>query len=94
MRITIYRRLINAIGLDEIDALCDEMSDRFGAVPSEVKYLAGLTAAKNFGGRYGIREVNVKKGTVTVKYSGVEIPERVRKYLKSLGRNIKFTTEG
>ena len=94
VRITIYRRLINAIGLDEIDALCDEMSDRFGAVPSEVKYLAGLTAAKNFGGRYGIREVNVRKGTVTVKYSGGEIPERVRKYLKSLGRNIKFTTEG
>ena len=91
VRITLYRRLINAVGLDEVDALCDEMSDRFGKIPGEVKYLAALTAAKNFGGRYGIREVSVKKGTVTVKYSGGEIPERVRKYLKSLGRNVKYT---
>ncbi|MBQ3586477.1 MAG: DEAD/DEAH box helicase, partial [Synergistaceae bacterium] len=94
VRITLYRRLINAIGLDEIDALCDEMSDRFGKIPAEVKYLAGLTAVRNFGGRYGVHDVTVRKGTVTVKYSGGEIPERVRKYFKSLGRNVKYTLEG
>ena len=93
VRITLYRRLINAVGLDEVDALCGEISDRFGAVPSEVKYLVGLTAIKNFGGRYGIHDVAIKKGLVTVKYSGVEIPERVRKYLKSLGRNVKYIKE-
>ena len=93
VRITLYRRIINAVGLDEIDALCDEMADRFGEVPSEVKYLVGLTAAKNFGGRYGIREVTIRKTTVTVKHTGAEIPERVRKYLKSLGRNVKYTLE-
>ena len=93
VRITLYRRLINAIGLDEIDALCDEMSDRFGKIPAEVKYLAGLTAVRNFGGRYGVHDVTVRKGTVTVKYSGGEIPERVRKYFKSLGRNVKYTLE-
>lgn len=94
VRITLYRRLINAVGLDEIDALCDEMSDRFGKIPADVKYLAGLTAVRNFGGRYGIYGVTVRKGTVTVKYSGSEIPDRVRKYLKSLGRNVKYTLEG
>ncbi len=94
VRITLYRRMINAIGLDEIDALCDEMCDRFGKIPGEVKYLAALTAAKNFGGRYGVHEISVKKGTVTVKYSGTEIPERMRKYFKSLGRNVKYTQEG
>ena len=93
VRITLYRRLINAIGIDEIDALCDEMSDRFGQIPGELKYLAALTAARNFGGNYGIHEINIRKGTVTVKYSGGEIPERVRKYLKSLGRNVKYTQE-
>ena len=94
VRITLYRRLINALGMDEIDALCDEMADRFGKIPGEVRYLAGLTAAKNFGGRYGIREVSVRKGTVTVKYSGGEIPERVRKYFKTMGRNVKYIQEG
>ena len=69
------------------------MSDRFGKIPAEVKYLAGLTAVRNFGGRYGVHDVTVRKGTVTVKYSGGEIPERVRKYFKSLGRNVKYTLE-
>ena len=69
------------------------MSDRFGQIPGELKYLAALTAARNFGGNYGIHEINIRKGTVTVKYSGGEIPERVRKYLKSLGRNVKYTQE-
>ena len=94
VRITLYRRMINAVGLDELDALCDEMSDRFGKVPNEVKYLASLTAVKNFGGRYGIREISIKKGTVTAKYSGTEIPERLKKYLKSLGQYLKLVNVG
>ena len=94
VRITLYRRMINAIGLDELDALCDEMTDRFGKIPTEVRYLAGLTAVKNFGGRYGITEVSIKRGTVTVKYNGAEIPEQVRKHLKSLGQYLKLVTIG
>ncbi len=93
VRITLYRRMLNALGLDELDAICGEMADRFGSIPNEVKYLAGLTAVKNFGGRYGINDVTVRKGLVTVRHSGSEIPERVRKYLKSLGRNIKYILE-
>lgn len=96
VRLTIYRRILNVIGLDELDALVAEMSDRFGTVPAEVKYLVGLTAVKNFGGRFGVREVKIHKGTVTVTHSaGAEkIPERVRKYIKSLGNYVKFTLEG
>lgn len=94
VRITLYRRMINAVGLDEIDALCDEMTDRFGKVPAEVRYLAGLTALKNFGGRCGITEVSIKRGTVTVKYSGGEIPEQVKKHLKSLGQYLKLSRMG
>ena len=98
VRLTIYRRIINAVGLDELDAMIAEMSDRFGTVPAEIKYLVSLTAVRNFGGRFGIREVKIKKGTVTVTHSAgiekTEIPERVRKYLKSLGNNVKYTQEG
>ena len=94
VRVTLYRRMINALGLDELDALCDEMSDRFGKMPTEVRYFASLTAVKNFGGRYGISEVSIKKGTVTAKYSGAEIPERMRKHLKSLGQYLKIVKLG
>ena len=90
VRLTLYRRIVNAIGLDELDALEREMSDRFGKIPGEVKYLVALSAVRNFGGRYGIHEAEIRHGLVRVTHSGREIPERVKKYLKSLGRNVKY----
>jgi len=93
VRLTLYRRIINAVGLDELDALEREMSDRFGKIPGEVKYLVALSAVRNFGGRYGIHEAEIRKGLVRVKYSGNDIPPRVKTYIKSLGRNVKYVID-
>ena len=90
VRITTYRRMLNAFGLDEFEALLNEMRDRFGKLPTEVEYLAGLVAIRKFGCNYGIENVEVKKGMVKVRHKGAEIPDKFRKYLKALGRNIKF----
>ena len=90
VRVTIYRRIINAVGHDEYEALLNEINDRFGKMPSEVSYLVGLTAIRNFGGHYGIEKVNVKKGMVSVKHNGKDIPDFMKAYLKMLGRNVKY----
>ena len=90
VRITTYRRIINVIGLDELDSLMNEIRDRFGKPPSEVEYLAAMIAVKNFGTHYSIESVDVKKGMIKVYYRGKEIPEKFKKYLKALGRNIKY----
>ncbi len=90
VRITTYRRLLNALGLDEFENLINEMSDRFGKIPPEVEYLAGLIAVRKFGCDYGVENVEVKKGLVKVTHRGVEIPAKFKKYLKSLGRNLKI----
>ncbi|MBQ3695301.1 MAG: DEAD/DEAH box helicase [Synergistaceae bacterium] len=90
VRVTIYRRMINAVGHDEYEALLNEINDRFGKMPSEVSYLVGLTAIRNFGGHYGIEKVNVKKGMVSVKHNGKDIPDFMKAYLKMLGRNVKY----
>ena len=90
VRITTYRRLLNALGLDEFEALMDEMADRFGKIPSEAEYLAGLIAVRKFGTDYGIENVEVKKGMVKITHRGIEVPDKFKKYLKLLGRNIKF----
>ena len=90
VRITIYRRMLNALGTDELDALVSEMRDRFGPLPNEVKYLAGLIAVKNFGTYYGIQSVNIRKGLVIVKHEGREIPAFMKEYVRSLGRNVKY----
>lgn len=91
VRVTIYRRMINAVGHDEYEALLNEINDRFGKMPSEVNYLVGLTAIRNFGAEYGIESVNIKKGMVSVKHKGKELPEFMKAYLKMLGKNVKFT---
>ena len=90
VRITTYRRMLNALGLDEFDMLVSEMRDRFGELPGEVRYLAGLIAVRKFGADCGIEYVEVKKGMVKIKHRGAEIPSNMKNYLKSLGRNIKF----
>ena len=91
VRITLYRRMLNAVGPDELGALVRELRDRFGPLPGEVSYLAGVMAVKNFGERFGIEGVTIKKGLVTVKYSGKDIPAFMREYIRSLGRNVKYT---
>ncbi|MBQ7196210.1 MAG: DEAD/DEAH box helicase [Synergistaceae bacterium] len=90
VRITIYRRMLNALGFEELETLLNEMRDRFGKIPNEVEYLAGQIAVRKFGYNFGIENVEVRKGMVKIKHKGPEIPANFKKYLKALGRNIKF----
>ena len=90
VRITVYRRLLNALGLDELAAIVNEIRDRFGTLPNEVKYLVGLMAVKNFGVNYGFQSVTIKKGLVIVKHEGENIPAFMKEYVRSLGRNVKY----
>ncbi len=61
VRVTLYRRLLQAVGVDELTALMGEMEDRFGPLPEPVRLLAGLTAIRNCGAAFGLRTVSVKK---------------------------------
>ncbi|MBR6901354.1 MAG: hypothetical protein IKN30_04765, partial [Synergistaceae bacterium] len=60
-------------------------------LPSEVNYLAGLIAVRKFGHDFGVEHVEVKKGMVKIQHKGAEVPDKFKKYLKYLGRNIKFS---
>ena len=66
VRVTIYRRLLQTVGLDELAALMEEVRDRFGAPPREVRLLAAMTALRNFGGRFGLEEASVRQDGTTV----------------------------
>ena len=92
VRITLYRRLMNTRSPDELEALTEEMRDRFGPLPEDVSYLVGLLGVKNFGDRFGIVSVDVRKGLAVVKYKGGEIPAVMKQYVRSLGRNVKYVT--
>ena len=91
VRITMYRRMLNSIGPDDLAAILREMRDRFGPLPNDVNYLAGVMAVKNFGERFGIESVTIRKGLATVRCSDKEIPAFMKDYIKSLGRYVKYS---
>jgi transcription-repair coupling factor (superfamily II helicase) len=61
VRVTLYRRLLKASDIHEIASLRQEMEDRFGPLPEQVRYLADLTAVRNCGGAAGLRGVTVTR---------------------------------
>ena len=79
VRVTLYRRLLQAVGLDELSALLSEMRERFGALPEEVRLLGALTAIKNFGGRFGLTRADVQKDRTTASGDLKELAPHLRK---------------
>ena len=90
VRVLMYRRFLRVRELKELEELLDEMSDRFGTVPAETKYLAGQIALKNFGSAFKIDWVEIKKGLVIVRTDKPQIPETIKKYLLYLGDKITW----
>ena len=100
VRVTLYRRLMQASDLPELDNLLSEMRDRFGKLPDDVKYLGGLLAIRKFGSNFGIKRVEIKNGLVkiscpnefgiTTEKSFARLPENVREHVSNLGRRIIF----
>ena len=56
VRLSIYRRIADLQGTDEIDSFAAELSDRFGRLPAEVNYLFQVILLKNL-----CRSANVEK---------------------------------
>jgi transcription-repair coupling factor (superfamily II helicase) len=80
VRVTLYRRLLKAASVEEIAALRQEMTDRFGPLPEPVRCLADLTALRNCGGAFGLRTVSVTRRETRVKGN---LKDRLILFLKS-----------
>lgn len=68
-RVDIYRRLAHAASTSEIDAILDEVRDRFGKLPEEAANLFYMARARLLGRLAGLRRVMVKRQTVTGAFS-------------------------
>ncbi len=63
-RTVIYRRLFETTTEEEIQALKEELQDRFGPPPREVEILLGLARARIQAARQGFDGVRVRKGQI------------------------------
>lgn len=97
VRVIMYRRLISVIGLEELNELLDEIQDRFGKIPEEIKFLSALIAVKNFGANFGIKKIEIKNGLVKISCpneygfsSEKNLSDRIKCHIANLGRKIIY----
>ncbi|MBA2728681.1 MAG: transcription-repair coupling factor [Parachlamydiaceae bacterium] len=77
LRLDIYRRLGEANNYEEIDAIFDEVKDRFGPLPDPCLWLYHLTRLKIFASQNGYTSIKRDKVTIIAeKQSGKQISTR------------------
>ncbi|KAA0230622.1 transcription-repair coupling factor [candidate division KSB1 bacterium] len=68
-RVAIYRRLAEADSLAEIEAISDELTDRFGKLPLPARNLLGLASLKLLGTALGLKSLRVLARESRAKFS-------------------------
>ena len=97
VRVTVYRRLMNVLNLNELNDMLSEIQDRFGKLPDEMKFLGSLIAVRNFGADFGITRVEIKNGIVKITCpnelgfsSEKNLKPEMKNYISNLGRRFIF----
>lgn len=67
LRMEIYQRLGEALTWEEVDAIWEEIQDRFGAPPEEAKWLYVLSRLRVFASRNGITLIKQDKLSLTIE---------------------------
>lgn len=67
LRLEIYQRLGEALSNDEVDAIWEEMNDRFGPPPLQVAWLDKLTKIRIFGSLNGFTLLKFEKLSLTAE---------------------------
>ncbi|WP_373887124.1 transcription-repair coupling factor [Acidipropionibacterium jensenii] len=82
LRLEMYKRLAEVRSDDEVDAIRDELLDRYGPLPEAVEALLGVARFRLLCRAHGIREV-VPTGS-SIRFSPIHLPESRTMRLKRL----------
>jgi transcription-repair coupling factor (superfamily II helicase) len=90
LRLRLYRRLAQLTTLDEIDAIAEEMADRFGPIPDEVDNLLYQLRLKVLAGAAGVEAIAVEAGKLAIRCSRLEKANRPG-LQRRLGRGVRVS---
>jgi transcription-repair coupling factor (superfamily II helicase) len=92
MKIDIYKRIRDAVDLAAVDALAEELSDRFGRPPAEVAGLLEVQGVRVVCEKAGIRRIGLSSGYVEAEFApGFEPKQgRIRAALKDSPVPLEF----
>ncbi len=67
IRLSLYQNLVKANKIEQIEALAQEFSDRFGALPPEVKNLLYAVKIKTLAAKAGIETISTEQGQIILR---------------------------
>jgi len=67
-RLRAYRRIAQAVDPDEGLRIEQELADRYGPVPDDVRYLLSYSGIKTAAGKLGIEAIDRRAGVLNVKF--------------------------
>jgi transcription-repair coupling factor (superfamily II helicase) len=73
LRLEAYRALANATSDDAVDAVGDELVDRFGSLPDPVRNLIAVARFRVLCRAHGVSEVSLQGNTI--RFSPITLPE-------------------
>ncbi|MCP4578542.1 MAG: transcription-repair coupling factor [Deltaproteobacteria bacterium] len=86
VRLNLYRRLSGLIEKTELEDMIDEIQDRFGPPPQEVKNLLGLMSVRILLKNMGIIRLDVGRGSLTLTFAPLN-HINTEKLLQTVGKN-------
>ena len=86
VRLGLYRRIAELRRLDEIEALVEEFTDRFGTPPEMLHNLLYQLKVKLLAEQAGLATVTAESGQIVLRYASGSLPDR----LPDLGESVRF----
>ena len=96
LRLGIYRKIASAKSHEDLDALIEELTDRFGHMPSEVQNLCDVMRLKIMAKKLFITDITDMSGRVHVTFSkntGVS-GEKILGLYNIIGKRVRFLQDG
>ncbi|MCC6956862.1 MAG: transcription-repair coupling factor [Anaerolineales bacterium] len=75
VRLGLYRRMANLRTRAELDAMAEELADRFGPVPEAVQNLFTQFRIKLLAERAGLSSITVENGQIVLRFPSGNVPE-------------------
>ncbi len=73
----LYQKLVKLGKVEQIEALAQEFSDRFGALPREVKNLLYAVRIKVLAAKVGIESISTEEGQIVVRlFEGMQFDRK------------------
>jgi transcription-repair coupling factor (superfamily II helicase) len=90
-KLDVYRRLTNLTEPEDVEALRDELRDRFGPLPPEAHAFLGASLLRIVGGRLGVEGILVRGGEARINFRADAVPRL--KGLTAAFHEVQFQAE-